>query len=151
MHIEYMTSFAISSRYNCTYSMTVMPIDSPHLFKPHEPSQDWRRLSEWKAPKIPLIESRTESLTPLYGQSQGIGSSGAMTPQSSSVVATVPRPTRHPTHRTRTKNPNPSRPRNLQSVSHQSMAKVKEYSLTNRYKPVQRSSEKDHLLRSRTP
>ena len=107
MHIEYMTSFAISSRYYCTYSMTVMPIDSPHLFKPHEPSQDWRRLSEWKAPKIPLIEFRTESLTPLYGQSQGIGSSGAMAPQSSSVLATVPRPTTHPTHRTRTKNPKP--------------------------------------------
>ena len=79
-----------------------MPIDSPHLFKPHEPSQDWRRLSEWEAPKIPLIESRTELLTPLYGQSQGIESSAAITSQSSSVLATVPRQSSHPTLKART-------------------------------------------------
>jgi len=74
--------------------VTAMPIDSPHLFKPHEPSQDWRRLSEWKAPKIPPsscpVALKTGSTNPLYGQIQDIGPSTAISPRSSSVLATPP-------------------------------------------------------------
>jgi hypothetical protein len=69
----------------------MMPIDSPHLLKSNEPSQGWRRLSEWKAPKIPLsscpVASRTGSTIPLYGQSQGTEPSTAISPQSSSILA----------------------------------------------------------------
>jgi len=69
-----------------------MPIDSPHLFKPHHQSQDWRRLSEWKAPKISPsscpVASRMGSTNPLYGQIQAIGPSTAISPRSSSVLAT---------------------------------------------------------------
>jgi hypothetical protein len=105
--------------------MTTMPIDSPHLFKSNEPSQGWRRLSEWKAPKIPPptcpVASRTGSTVPFYGQDQSVGPSSALSPESSSVLATPPchdpvgtaqasrprSPTRkrsstHPTHRART-------------------------------------------------
>jgi len=71
-----------------------MPIDSPQLLKPNESSQDWRRLSEWKAPKIPHPNCpaglRTGSAVPLYGQSQGVGPSTAISPRSSSVIATQP-------------------------------------------------------------
>jgi hypothetical protein len=72
--------------------ITAMPIDSPHLFKPHDPSRDWRRLSDWKAPtKIPHPNCppalRTGSVAPLYGQSQGTEPSTAISPQSSSILA----------------------------------------------------------------
>jgi hypothetical protein len=103
-----------------------MPIDSPHLFKPHEPSQDWRRLSEWKAPKIPPssrpVASRTGSTIPLYGQSQDIGPSTAISPRSSSILAvgtaqasrqlssTRKRPSTHLTHQPRTPKPKPNPP-----------------------------------------
>jgi hypothetical protein len=84
---------SISSSSRCCI-LRAMPIDSPHLIKPHEPSQDWRRLSGWKAPKIAPsscpVASRTGSTIPLYGQSQDIGPSTAISPLSSSVFATPP-------------------------------------------------------------
>jgi hypothetical protein len=113
--------------------ITAMPIDSPHLFKPHEPSQDWRRLSEWKAPKIPPfscpVASRTGSTIPLHGQSLEIGPATAISPRSSSVLATPScdepvgtaqasrqlssnrkRSSTHLTHRPRTPKPKPNPP-----------------------------------------
>jgi len=110
-----------------------MPIDSPHLFKPQEPSQDWRRLSEWKAPKIPQPDcppvSRTGSTIPLYGRSQGIGPATAISPGSSTILANHPcdepigtaqasrqlsstrkRSSTHLIHRARTPKPKPKPP-----------------------------------------
>jgi hypothetical protein len=91
MHVHDSTS-AIFCPCIFTNLMTAMPIDSPHLFKPHEPSQDWRRLSDWKAPtKIPPPPpaSSAVSVAPLHHQYQGTGRSTAISTQSSSVLATA--------------------------------------------------------------